>query len=210
MAINFGNGFGNAQNPTTPSPATGVLNLNKNDILNLTKKEPGLQYAIVGAGWDLSQTGQDFDLDIAAFLLDQNGKINPQTAMDQVVFFNNKQLTGIQLMGDNRTGAGEGDDEQINVDLLQIPAHISKIVFLVTIHEAAQRRQTFGMVENAYVRIVNQQNEREICRFNLRDSGSTGTSVVFAELSRNQSEWEFKAVGDVKMADLNGLLSLYM
>ncbi|MGL4971861.1 MAG: TerD family protein, partial [Culicoidibacterales bacterium] len=130
MAINFGNGFGN-----TPAPAStpaGVLNLNKNDILNLTKKEPGLQYVTVGAGWDLSQTGQDFDLDIAAFLLDQNGKINPQTAMQQVVFFNNMQLTGIQLMGDNRTGAGEGDDEQINVDLLQIPAHISKIVFLVT------------------------------------------------------------------------------
>lgn len=206
MAINLG-GFGQ---PSPQASNTGVLNLQKNDILNLTKKDPGLSKVIVGAGWDLSQTGQDFDLDISAFLLDQNGKINPQTAMDQVIFFNNLQVPGIQLMGDNRTGAGDGDDEQINVDLNGLHPSVSKVVFLVTIHEAATRRQTFGMVENAYVRVVNQQNDKEICRFNLRESGSTGTSVVFAELARSGSEWEFKAVGDVKMADLNGLLSLYM
>ncbi|MGL5295947.1 MAG: TerD family protein [Culicoidibacterales bacterium] len=205
MAINFGNGFG-----TPANAGDGVLNLNKNDILNLTKKEPGLTQVIVGSGWDLSQTGQDFDLDVAAFLLDQNGRIQAQTAMQQVIFFNNMQLPGIQLLGDNRTGVGEGDDEQIDVDLLAIPAQTSKIVFMVTIHEAVQRRQTFGMVENAYVRLVNKQTNKEICRFNLRENGSTGTSVIFAELARINNEWEFKAIGDVKMADLNGLLGLYM
>lgn len=209
MAINLGGNF-SGMGASQATPTTDILNLNKNDILNLTKKEPGLEKIILGAGWDISQVGQDFDLDISAFLLDQNGKINPKTAMQQVIFFNNVQLPGIQLMGDNRTGMGEGDDEQIQINLAEIPTHTSKLVFMVTIHEAAQRRQTFGMVENAYVRLVNNVNNNEICRFNLRENGSTGTAVIFAELARVNGEWQFKAVGDVKMADLNGLLSLFM
>lgn len=210
MAINFGNGFG-LGSTSTPNPTDGILNLQKNDILDLTKREPGLTKVTLGAGWDVAQIGQDFDLDIAAFLLDANGKIEQSQVMQQVVFFNNMQVPGVQLMGDNRTGAGDGDDEEIHLDLSLIPAHISKVVFLVTIFEAAQRRQTFGMVENSYVRLLNPlKGNQEICRFNLREEGSTGTAVIFAELYREGSDWRFKAIGETKTGNLNNLLALYM
>ena len=210
MAINFGNGFGVGTTPTS-NPADAILNLQKNDVLDLTKREPGLTKVTLGAGWDVAQTGQDFDLDIAAFLLDANGKIDRHRALEHVVFFNNMSVPGVQLMGDNRTGAGDGDDEEIRLDLSLIPAHVSKVVFIVTIFESAARRQTFGMVENSYVRLVNPlKGDQEICRFNLREQGSTGTAVIFAELYRDGSDWRFKAIGDTKTGDLNNLLALYM
>ena len=127
-----------------------------------------------------------------------------------IIFFNNKEGQGISLAGDNRTGAGEGDDEVININLEEINPNIAKIVFVVTIHEAHAKRQTFGMVENSYVRLVDlENNKREICRFNLKENGSTATSVIFAELNRKGSEWQFKAIGEGKIADLNGVLALY-
>lgn len=209
MAINFGQGFGLGSTPNQPTET--ILNLQKNDILDLTKREPGLTKVTLGAGWDVAQVGQDFDLDIAAFLLDANGRIDRNQVMSQVVFFNNMSVPGVQLMGDNRTGAGEGDDEEIRLDLAQIPSHISKVVFVVTIFEAMQRRQTFGMVDNSYVRLINPlKNDQEICRFNLREQGSTGTAVIFAELYRDGQDWRFKAIGDTKTGDLNQLLALYL
>ena len=127
-----------------------------------------------------------------------------------VIFFNNKAGRGITLGGDNRTGAGEGDDETINIELDNIDPSIVKIVFVVTIHEAMAKRQTFGMINNSYVRLVDlDQNGKELCRFNLKENGSTATSVIFAELYRNGAEWQFKAVGEGKIADLNGVLALY-
>lgn len=199
MAINLG------RNNNT----VGALNLQKNDILDLTKKNPGLEKVILGAGWDVATMGQDFDLDIAAFLLNANGKV--AQVPNDVVFFNNKFADGVTLLGDNRTGAGEGDDERIQIDLSQIRSDVQKIVFIVTIHEAASRRQTFGMINNSYVRLLDDKNnEREICRFNLKENGSTVTSIIFAELYRDGYEWYFKAIGDGKIADLNGMLGLYM
>ena len=184
------------------------VNLKKNDILNLAKKNPGLKKVILGAGWDVASGGQDFDLDIAAFLLNANGKV--QNIPDDVIFFNNMQGQGIYLEGDNRTGAGEGDDERITIDLSQIRSDIAKIVFVTTIHEAQAKRQTFGMVENSYVRLLDEENnEREICRFNLKENGSTVTSVIFSELYKQNGEWQFKAIGEGKIADLNGVLALY-
>ncbi len=198
MAINLGTN--NNLNP---------LNLKKNDVLDLTKKNPGLDKVILGAGWDVATMGQDFDIDISAFLVGSNNKVN-QIPQD-VIFFNNKFSDGIYLEGDNRTGAGEGDDERIQIDLSQIRSDIQRIVFIVTIHEAQARRQTFGMVNNSYVRLLDSKNnEREICRFNLKENGSTVTSVVFAELYKDGYEWYFKAIGDGKIADLNGMLGLYM
>ena len=186
-----------------------ALNLQKNDILDLTKKNPGLEKVILGAGWDVASIGQDFDLDIAAFLLDKNNKVSNIPA--DVIFFNNKVGDGIYLEGDNRTGAGEGDDERIQIDLSQIRSDVQKIAFIVTIHEAQAKRQTFGMVNNSYVRLLDaKNNEKELCRFNLKENGSTVTSVLFAELYKDGSEWYFKAIGDGKIADLNGMLSLYM
>lgn len=208
MGINLGSGFGNLTgNTNNNAPAGGVLNLNKNDILDLTKRNPGLKKVMLGAGWDISNSGSDFDLDIAAFLLDANNKFN---TVSNVIFFNNKAGRGITLGGDNRTGAGEGDDETINIELDNIDPSIVKIVFVVTIHEAMAKRQTFGMINNSYVRLVDlEQNGKELCRFNLKENGSTATSVIFAELYRNGAEWQFKAVGEGKIADLNGVLALY-
>ena len=209
MGINLGSGFfGNSMGSTNNNAQNGgILNLNKNDILDLTKKNPGLKRVMLGAGWDISNNGSDFDLDIAAFLLDANNKFN---TVSNVIFFNNKQGQGIALAGDNRTGAGDGDDETINIELDKIDLNIAKIVFVVTIHEAMAKRQTFGMINNSYVRLVDlEQNGKEICRFNLKENGSTATSIIFAELIRTGAEWQFKAVGEGKIADLNGVLALY-
>ena len=199
MAINLGRS----------NNTVGALNLQKNDILDLTKKNPGLEKVILGAGWDVASMGQDFDLDIAAFLLNENGKVGQ--IPNDVIFFNNKFGDGITLLGDNRTGAGDGDDERIQIDISKIRSDIQKIVFIVTIHEAQSRRQTFGMVNNSYVRLLDEKNnEKELCRFNLKENGSTVTSVIFAELYKEGYEWYFKAIGDGKIADLNGMLGLYM
>ena len=202
MAINFGFNSNNNNN-------VNALNLQKNDILDLTKKNPGLKRVILGAGWDVATMGQDFDLDIAAFLLNNNNKV--ARIPDDVIFFNNMEGQGIRLEGDNRTGAGEGDDERIQIDLSMIRNDIAKIIFVVTIHNAQLKRQTFGMVENSYVRLLDAENdEKEVCRFNLKENGSTVTSVIFAELYRDGNEWRFKAIGDGKIADLSGILSLYI
>lgn len=207
MGINLGAMRGNVG--SSNNNEVNALNLKKNDVLNLTKKNPGLKKVILGAGWDVAQIGQDFDLDIAAFLLNSNGKV--QNVPDDVIFFNNMNGQGIYLEGDNRTGAGEGDDERIRIDLTAIAHHVQKIVFVVTIHEAQAKRQTFGMVENSYIRICDdERDEREVARFNLKENGSTSTSVVFAELFKDCGEWQFKAIGEGKIADLNGILGLYM
>ena len=202
MAINLGSGFSN-------NNQSGALNLKKNDILNLTKKEPGLEKVVLGAGWDISLNGSTFDLDISAFLLGQNGKVN--NVNEDVIYFNNMNSQGIKLCGDNRTGVGEGDDERIEIDLRQIKESVSKIILMVTRFEAREKRQNIGMIDNSYIRLLDEKNgEKEICRFNLKENGSTATAVVFAELFKENNEWHFKALGDGKIADLNGILSLYM
>lgn len=201
MGINLGGGEG-----ITTSP-TGVLNLEKNSVLDLTKRNPGLSLVNLGAGWDITTSGDDFDLDIAAILLDANGKFG---SVDNVVYFNHMEVPGVKLNGDNRTGAGDGDDEVISLNLSQINPSIQKIVFVVTIYQAQQKRQTFGMINNSYVRLLDAANgDRELCRFDLRENGSTATAVVFAELNRDGAEWQFKAIGEGKVADLNSILGLY-
>lgn len=215
MAINLGGNFGNLgsnlgnsrSNTNNISNGGITLNLQKNDILDLTKRNPGLKKVVVGAGWDIATGGADFDVDIAAFLLDVNNRFN---TVSNVIFFNNKQGQGIVLGADNRTGAGDGDDERINIDLSQIDMSIQKIVFVVTIHNAKEKRQTFGMINNSYVRLMDElQGEKELCRFNLKENGSTATSVIFAELYREGMEWQFKAIGEGKIGDLNDILALY-
>ena len=201
MGINLGGGTG----ITTSS--TGVLNLEKNAVLDLTKRNPGLKLVNLGAGWDIAASGEDFDLDISAILLDANGKFG---SVDNVVYFNNMVVPGVRLNGDNRTGAGDGDDEVISLDLAQINPNVQKIVFVVSIYEAQRKRQTFGMVDNSYVRLLDAANgDKELCRFNLKENGSTATAVIFAELNRDGAEWQFKAVGEGKVADLNTILGLY-
>ena len=207
MAINLG-GFPSGNIPS--NNVVNPLNLKKNDVLDLTKKVPGLEQIILGAGWDVAQNGQDFDLDIAALLVGADNKV--QRIPEDVIFFNNMSSQGINLEGDNRTGAGDGDEERIQIDLSQIRPDVQKIVFCVTVYEAQAKRQTFGMVENSYVRLLDvKSNERELCRFNLKQDSSTATAMIFAELFRDGGrDWRFKAIGEGKIADLNGILSLYM
>jgi len=195
----------------TPAQPGGVLNLEKNQVLDLTKAAPALTKCILGAGWDVSEIGPSFDLDIAAFLLDRNGKVPAHLINSRVVFFNNLAVPGVRLEGDNRTGEGEGDDERIDIDLTAIDPEVDRIVFFVTIFEAVQKRQTFGMVNNSFVRLLDaNDNEREILRYPLKGRYDTDTAITFCELKRNGMGWEFKAIGDGSVGDLNALIARYM
>lgn len=209
MAINFNTLGASAPAPVevAPAPTPGIsLNLAKNSLLDLSKAAPGLSKVKLCAGWDVAQGGTDFDLDISAFLLNENNKI---TSAADVVFYNNKTVPGIVLEGDNRTGAGEGDDEVIDIDLNGVAPSVSKIVCCVTICDAMTRRQTFGMINNSYVRLVNADSDAELCKFELKDNSSTDTAVVFAELVRDGGSWVFHTLGEGKQADLNGIAAMF-
>ena len=173
-----------------------AISLQKGQKVDLTKTNPGMTNVIVGLGWDTNKYdgGGDFDLDAAAFLLGENGKI---TADTDFIFFNNKNHPSgsVNHMGDNLTGEGDGDDEQIKVDLSKVPANISKIDFTVTIYDAENRRQNFGQVSNAYIRIVNSDSKEELIRYDLGEDFSIETAVITAEIYRNGSEWKFNAIG---------------
>lgn len=201
--------FFDNQNSGNSNPAP--LNLNKGDILDLSKDAPLAKNVIVGAGWDINKSnGADFDLDISAFLLDSNGRVtNPAT---QVVYFRQLIQSGIELKGDNRTGAGDGDDEEIHVALDEIPKDIQRIVFNINIYNAIQNKQTFGMVDNSYIRLMDKDNNnRVLCKFELKKKASSATAVTFAELYRTGNGWSFKAIGEgLVVTDLNQLLVKYM
>ena len=156
------------------------VSLQKGQKVNLTKGNPGLKKVVVGLGWDVNQfdTGGEFDLDAAAFLLADTGKI---TKSEDFVFYGNlKHPSGsVEHMGDNRTGAGEGDDEQIRIDLSRVPENLTKIAFTATIYEPEQRRQNFGQVNNAFIRIYNEETGEELLRYDLGEDFSIETAVVF-------------------------------
>ena len=173
-----------------------MINLSKGQKIDLTKGNTGLSKLLVGLGWDINKyDGQAaFDLDAAAFMLGANGKV--QNDADFVFYNNPKHSSGaVQHMGDNRTGAGEGDDEVIRVDLAKVPAGIDKIDFTVTIHEADTRKQNFGQVSNAFIRIVDEAKGEELIRYDLGEDFSIETAVVVGELYRNAGEWKFNAIG---------------
>ena len=173
-----------------------MISLFKGQKIDLTKGNPKLSKILVGLGWDTKKYdgGFDFDLDAAAFLLGANGKV--QSDYDFVFYNNLTHSSGaVQHMGDNLTGAGDGDDEQIKIDLSKVPANIDKIAFTVTIHEADSRRQNFGQVSNAFIRIVDESNGKELIRYDLGEDFSVETAVVVGELYRNAGEWKFNAIG---------------
>ena len=172
------------------------VNLTKGQKVSLTKGNPGLKNVVVGLGWDVNQfdTGGDFDLDAAAFLLTESGKVADSN--DFVFYGNLAHPSGsVQHMGDNLTGAGDGDDEQIKIDLSKVPANITKIAFTVTIYESEARRQNFGQVNNAFIRIYNEENGEEMLRYDLGEDFSIETAAVFGELYKNGAEWKFNAIG---------------
>ena len=186
------------------------ISLKKGQKVSLTKGNPGLKNVVVGLGWDTNayDTGSDFDLDAAAFCLTDSGKVSSQN--DFVFFGNLNHVSGaISHLGDNLTGAGDGDDEQIKIDLSKVPAEITKIAFTVTIYEADARRQNFGQVSNAFVRIFDENTGEELLRYDLGEDFSIETAVVFGELYKNGEEWKFNAIGSGYQGGLAALCNMY-
>lgn len=172
-----------------------AVSLKKGGNVSLTQSAPLLKRILVGLGWDArATTGDDFDLDASAFLLAENGKVKNDT---DFIFYNQLESScgAIKHMGDNRTGAGDGDDECLTVELEKVSPGIKRIVVTVTIHDAMARGQNFGQVSNAFMRIVNLDDDLEIARFDLSEDYSTETAMIFGEIYRYNNEWKFKAVG---------------
>ena len=189
-----------------------AINLSKGERISLEKVAPGLKQIFIGLGWDINvtDTGADFDIDGSMFLLDKNEKL---ISDQHFIFYNNPKSPdpeqSIQLRGDNRTGAGEGDDEIIDASLKTIPPEIAKIALTVTIHEADKRQQNFGQVSNAFVRIVNCENDEEIIRYDLTEDFSVETALIMAELYRKDGEWRMNAVGAGYEGGLPALVERY-
>src|SRR3954462_5062466 len=183
-----------------------AINLSKGQKVDLTKTNPGLTNVVVGLGWDTKKYdgGKDFDLDSSVFLLGENGKVTNET---DFIFYNNPQGANGAVVhtGDNRTGAGDGDDEGVKVSLTTIPANIQRIAFTITIHEADSRNQNFGQVSNAYVRIYNEANGEELIRYDLGEDFSIETAIVVGELYRHNGEWKFSAIGSGYQGGLTSL-----
>lgn len=194
---------------STPQASGGVINLSKGAKINLSKDKAGLKKIMVGLGWDTNKYdgGADFDLDASVFLVGPNGKTTPEG----FVFYNN--LVGpdqcVVHQGDNRTGEGEGDDEQIFVDLDLIPSNIEKIAIVVTIDSAAERGQNFGMVDNAFCRLVNTETDKEEVHFDLGEDFSVETAVVIGEIYRHNGDWKFNAIGQGFAGGLQALCRNY-
>ena len=182
-----------------------AVNLTKGGRISLNKEAPGLKKILIGLGWDTnaSDTGADFDLDASVFLLDSNAKVANEK---DFVFYNNLSISDGSVVhtGDNRTGEGDGDDESIKVDLSKISSSIKEIAIVVTIHEAAQRKQNFGMVRNAFIRLVNDETNTEIVRYDLEEDYSTETGLLFGRLYSKDNEWKFSAVGTGYKEGLDG------
>lgn len=185
------------------------ISLSKGGNVSLSKSEPGLKKIQIGLGWDARATdGAPFDLDASMFILKEDGKVRSDK---DFIFYNNlKSADGsIEHLGDNLTGAGEGDDEVIRVDLEKVPADVKTLSVGVTIHEAEQRNQNFGMVKNAFIRVVNQDNNNEIARFDLSEDYSTETAMLFGDVYRHGDEWKFRAVGQGYAGGLAAMATNY-
>ncbi|MGN1416838.1 MAG: TerD family protein [Oscillospiraceae bacterium] len=178
------------------------VNLQKGQKVDLTKNNQGLSRVIVGLGWDevaqkrglFSKKPADIDCDASAIMLTTGDKLSSNS--DVVFYHNLRHSSGaVNHQGDNLTGAGDGDDEQIIVDLKKVPDQYQKIVFVVTIYQARERGQHFGLIQNAFIRIVDASNGSELCKFNLSENYSGSTAMIFGELYRHNGEWKFSAVG---------------
>lgn len=187
-----------------------AISLTKGQKVDLTKTNPGLKNVLVGLGWDINRfdSGSDFDLDASAFLVQENGKVSGD--QDFIFYSNLEHPSGAVVhLGDNRTGAGDGDDEQITVDLSKVPENVARIAFTVTIYDAESRRQNFGQVANAFIRLVNADTDEEIVRYDLGEDFSIETAMVVGELYRHNGEWKFNAIGSGYQGGLAALCANY-
>lgn len=186
------------------------INLSKGQKVDLTKGNASLKHIMVGLGWNVNafDSGSDFDLDASAFMCGANGKC--PTEKEFVFYGNLEHPSGaVKHQGDNLTGEGDGDDEQIFVDLKAIPESVDKIAFTVTIYEAQERRQNFGQVSNAYIRIVDEDTNQELIRYDLGEDFSIETAIVVGELYRHNGEWKFNAIGSGFQGGLAALCGHY-
>ncbi len=186
-----------------------AISLNKGGNLSLSKTDPSLNQVLIGLGWDARATdGADFDLDASAFLLAANDKVRGET---DFIFYNQTRSPegSVEHTGDNRTGAGDGDDEAVKIDLAKVPTEVQKIAITVTIHDAENRGQNFGQVQNAFIRVVNDQTNVEIVRFDLNEDYSTETAMIFAELYRHNGDWKFISVGQGYNGGLSAMCREY-
>lgn len=186
-----------------------AISLQKGGNLSLTKTDPSLVKVLIGLGWNPRPTdGAAFDLDASAFLLATTGKVRSEA---DFIFYNQlKSADGsVEHTGDNRTGEGDGDDEAIKVDLSRVPADVDKIAVTVTIHDAEVRKQSFGQVGGAFIRIVNDATGNEIVRYDLQEDYSTETAMIFGELYRHNGEWKFRAVGQGYAGGLRAMANQY-
>ncbi|MCI8430581.1 MAG: TerD family protein [Lachnospiraceae bacterium] len=187
-----------------------AINLTKGQKVDLTKGNPGLKKLMVGLGWDVNayDSGADFDLDAAAFMLGDNGKCPTEK---EFIFYGNltHPSESLKHMGDNLTGEGEGDDEQIFVDLTKLPSNVSKVAFTVTIYEAEERGQNFGQVSNSFIRIVDESTGQELIHYDLGEDFSIETAVVVGELYKHNGEWKFNAIGSGFQGGLAALCGHY-
>ena len=185
------------------------ISLSKGGNVSLSKTDPSLKNVIVGLGWDARPTdGADFDLDASAFMVKEDGKVRSDS---DFIFYNQTKSTcgSVEHTGDNRTGAGDGDDEALVVLLDKVPADVQRVVFCVTIHDADMRKQNFGQVNHAYVRVVNKDSNNEVARYDLSEDASIETAMIFGEIYRHSGEWKFKAVGQGYAGGLAALARQY-
>jgi tellurium resistance protein TerD len=186
------------------------INLSKGERINLSKEAPSLKKVGVGLGWDTNNTdtGVDFDLDASVFMLGANGKIPSEKSF---IFYNN--LTSpdgaVKHTGDNLTGQGDGDDETILVELAKVDSAIHELVFVVTIHEAEKRRQNFGQVRNAFIRLYDQDTNKEVAKYELDEDFSKETAIEFGKLYKKDGQWRFQAVGQGYNSGLQGFVDTY-
>lgn len=195
--------------PMAPAPAGGVISLRKGEKIDLSKSAPALKRAMIGLGWDANtMVGAQFDLDASCFLLDANGRAN---GIQDFIFYNN--LVGgngsVQHQGDNLTGDGDGDDEQILIEFDRVPANIAKIAITITIDQYDVRRQNFGMVRNAFARVVDNDSQRELIRFDLGEDFSTETAIIAVEFYRHNGAWKMSAVAQGYAGGLAALARSY-
>lgn len=187
-----------------------AISLKKGENVSLSKTDPNLKRILIGLGWDARTTsGADFDLDASLFMVEENGKVKSD---NWFVFYNqlHSPCRSVEHTGDNRTGAGDGDDEVVKVSLDKVPSDINRLVIAVTIHDAEGRNQNFGMVGDAFVRLVNSENDQEVLRFDLSEDYSTETAMVFGEIyRRGAAEWKFRAVGQGYAGGLHSLCMQY-
>lgn len=186
-----------------------AVSLKKGGNVSLSRESPSLKKIHIGLGWDARATdGADFDLDASAFLLGENQKVSSD---DDFIFYNQRFSTcnSVEHLGDNKTGSGDGDDEVVTIDLEKVPSKVKRIAICVTIHDADERKQNFGQVSNAYMRVVNIDTDKEIAKFDLSEDYSTETAMIFGEIYKNNDEWKFKAIGQGYAGGLESLCGQY-